>query len=114
MTWGRKTLENHPDQTVYHVCRSPAFLFSRLLKRDFNSDQERAITCWNKLLNPKYMPESIDMSLVDWSRGQFALTAMFHWIFVPLTLGLSFIVAFMHTIYVRTGMRNGNESPSSG
>ena len=49
------------------------------------------------------MPDSFDMSLVDWSRGQFALTAMFHWIFVPLTLGLSFIVAFMHTIYVRTG-----------
>jgi cytochrome d ubiquinol oxidase subunit I len=49
------------------------------------------------------MIESIDMSLVDWSRGQFALTAMFHWIFVPLTLGLSFIVAFMHTRYVRTG-----------
>jgi len=49
------------------------------------------------------MLDSIDMSLVDWSRGQFALTAMFHWIFVPLTLGLSFIVAFMHTIYVRTG-----------
>jgi len=36
------------------------------------------------------MLDSIDMSLVDWSRGQFALTAMFHWIFVPLTLGLSF------------------------
>ncbi|MDX2431079.1 MAG: cytochrome ubiquinol oxidase subunit I, partial [Bacteroides sp.] len=49
------------------------------------------------------MIESVDMSLVDWSRGQFALTAMFHWIFVPLTLGLSFIVAFMHTIYVRSG-----------
>ncbi|MEN8227850.1 MAG: cytochrome ubiquinol oxidase subunit I [Bacteroidota bacterium] len=49
------------------------------------------------------MLDSIDMSLVDWSRGQFALTAMFHWIFVPLTLGLSFIVAFMHTMYVRTG-----------
>ncbi|MEN8202403.1 MAG: cytochrome ubiquinol oxidase subunit I [Bacteroidota bacterium] len=49
------------------------------------------------------MFETVDMSLVDWSRGQFALTAMFHWIFVPLTLGLSFIVAFMHTIYVRTG-----------
>jgi len=49
------------------------------------------------------MHDAIDMSLVDWSRGQFALTAMFHWIFVPLTLGLSFIVAFMHTIYVRTG-----------
>jgi len=49
------------------------------------------------------MIDAIDMSLVDWSRGQFALTAMFHWIFVPLTLGLSFMVAFMHTIYVRTG-----------
>jgi cytochrome d ubiquinol oxidase subunit I len=49
------------------------------------------------------MIENFDMSLVDWSRGQFALTAMFHWLFVPLTLGLSFIVAFMETIYVRTG-----------
>jgi len=45
----------------------------------------------------------IDMSLVDWSRGMFALTAMYHWIFVPLTLGLSFIVAIMETKYVRTG-----------
>jgi len=43
------------------------------------------------------------MSVVDWSRAQFALTAMFHWLFVPLTLGLAFIVAFMETIYVRTG-----------
>ncbi|MCF8224424.1 MAG: cytochrome ubiquinol oxidase subunit I [Bacteroidales bacterium] len=49
------------------------------------------------------MIESIDTSLIDWSRAQFALTAMFHWIFVPLTLGLSFIIAFMETIYVRTG-----------
>ena len=45
----------------------------------------------------------IDLSLVDWSRAQFALTAIYHWFFVPLTLGLSFIVAFMHTIYYRTG-----------
>ncbi|MBN2681691.1 MAG: cytochrome ubiquinol oxidase subunit I [Bacteroidales bacterium] len=44
-----------------------------------------------------------DISLVDWSRAQFALTAMYHWIFVPLTLGLAFIVAIMETIYVRTG-----------
>jgi cytochrome d ubiquinol oxidase subunit I len=49
------------------------------------------------------MFEHIDMSLVDWSRAQFALTAIYHWIFVPLTLGLSFIVAMMETIYVRTG-----------
>lgn len=40
--------------------------------------------------------------LVDWSRAQFALTAMFHWLFVPLTLGLSVIVAIMETIYYRT------------
>lgn len=49
------------------------------------------------------MIENIDMSLVDWSRGQFALTAFYHWLFVPLTLGLSFIIAIMETIYVRTG-----------
>ena len=33
------------------------------------------------------MIESIDTSLIDWSRAQFAMTAMYHWIFVPLTLG---------------------------
>jgi cytochrome bd ubiquinol oxidase subunit I len=49
------------------------------------------------------MIENIDLSLVDWSRAQFALTAIYHWLFVPLTLGLSFIVAMMETIYVRTG-----------
>ncbi len=49
------------------------------------------------------MIEQIDLSLVDWSRAQFALTAMFHWLFVPLTLGLSFLVAIMETIYVKTG-----------
>jgi cytochrome d ubiquinol oxidase subunit I len=49
------------------------------------------------------MLEQIDLSLIDWSRGQFALTVIYHWIFVPLTLGLSFIVAIMETIYVRTG-----------
>ncbi len=49
------------------------------------------------------MIENADLSLVDWSRAQFALTAIYHWIFVPLTLGLSFIVAMTETIYVRTG-----------
>ena len=44
-----------------------------------------------------------DILLVDWSRAQFALTALYHWLFVPLTLGLSFIVAIMETIYVKTG-----------
>lgn len=49
------------------------------------------------------MIENVDMTLVDWSRAQFALTAIYHWLFVPLTLGLSFIVAIMETVYVRTG-----------
>ncbi len=44
-----------------------------------------------------------DLSLVNWSRGQFALTAMYHYMFVPLTLGLSFMMAIMETIYVKTG-----------
>ncbi len=44
-----------------------------------------------------------DYTLVDWSRLQFAVTAMYHWIFVPLTLGLSFIIAIMESIYVKTG-----------
>lgn len=41
------------------------------------------------------------MNLVDWSRAQFALTAIYHWLFVPLTLGLGVIVAIMETIYYR-------------
>jgi cytochrome bd ubiquinol oxidase subunit I len=49
------------------------------------------------------MFENADLTLIDWSRAQFALTAIYHWLFVPLTLGLSFIVAIMETIYVRTG-----------
>ena len=43
------------------------------------------------------------LSTVDWSRAQFAMTAAYHWLFVPLTLGLSFIIAIMETCYVRTG-----------
>ena len=49
------------------------------------------------------MIENVDVSLVDWSRAQFALTAIYHWLFVPLVIGLSFILAIMETIYVKTG-----------
>jgi cytochrome bd ubiquinol oxidase subunit I len=49
------------------------------------------------------MNANIDLTLVDWSRAQFALTAIYHWLFVPLTLGLGFLVAIMETIYVKTG-----------
>ena len=42
-------------------------------------------------------------SLVEWSRWQFAMTAIYHYMFVPLTLGLSFLLAVMETMWVRTG-----------
>ncbi len=43
------------------------------------------------------------MSVVDLSRLQFALTALYHFLFVPLTLGLSVMLASMETVYVITG-----------
>ena len=49
------------------------------------------------------MVEQMDLSMVNWARAQFAMTAMYHWIFVPLTLGLSFLIAFFESIYVKTG-----------
>ncbi len=36
------------------------------------------------------------MSVVDWSRAQFALTAMYHWLFVPLTIGLALEIGRAH------------------
>ena len=38
--------------------------------------------------------------VIDLSRWQFALTALYHFLFVPLTLGLIFLLAIMETIYV--------------
>lgn len=49
------------------------------------------------------MNQIIDTSMIDWSRAQFALTAMYHWLFVPLTLGLAVIMGVMETIYFKTG-----------
>ncbi|WP_370315063.1 cytochrome ubiquinol oxidase subunit I [Thalassolituus sp.] len=45
----------------------------------------------------------ISEHLVDMSRLQFAITAFYHFLFVPLTLGLSFILAIMESVYVMTG-----------
>ncbi len=47
--------------------------------------------------------EILNSPLIDWSRAQFALTAMYHWLFVPLTLGLGVIMSIMETMYVKTG-----------
>jgi len=45
----------------------------------------------------------IDLAVVELSRIQFAATAMYHFLFVPLTLGLSILMAIMETVYVMTG-----------
>lgn len=42
-------------------------------------------------------------TLVDWSRWQFAMTAIYHYMFVPLTLGLAFLIAVMESVWVKTG-----------
>jgi cytochrome d ubiquinol oxidase subunit I len=47
--------------------------------------------------------ELLNASLVDWSRAQFAMTAAYHWLFVPLTLGLGLIMCILETMYVKTG-----------
>lgn len=45
---------------------------------------------------------NIDAAAVDWARAQFALTAVYHWLFVPLTLGLALIMGIVETVYYRT------------
>ena len=45
----------------------------------------------------------MELDIVELSRLQFAMTAMYHFLFVPLTLGLSILVAIMETVYVMTG-----------
>ena len=46
---------------------------------------------------------SIDAGTIDWSRAQFALTAIYHWLFVPLTLGLAVMMGIAETIYYKKG-----------
>jgi len=41
--------------------------------------------------------------VVDLSRLQFGATALYHFLFVPLTLGLSWILVIMESVYVMTG-----------
>lgn len=45
----------------------------------------------------------LDFDVVQLSRLQFALTALYHFLFVPLTLGLSLLIAIMESVYVMTG-----------
>jgi cytochrome d ubiquinol oxidase subunit I len=49
------------------------------------------------------MIEAIDTALVDWSRLQFAMTAMIHWLFIPITIGTTYIIAIAQTLHLKTG-----------
>ena len=44
-----------------------------------------------------------DLSTLDLSRWQFGLTTIYHFLFVPLTIGMVLLVALMQTAWVRTG-----------
>ena len=55
------------------------------------------------MINNLFM--NVDASAIDWARAQFALTAIYHWLFVPLTLGLALIMGIMETCYYRTRKR---------
>ncbi len=50
----------------------------------------------------------IDPTTVDLSRLQFAITALYHFLFVPLTLGMVWMLVIMETVYVMTGARSGS------
>jgi len=45
----------------------------------------------------------INETLVELSRWQFAITALFHFLFVPLTIGMTWILFIMEAVYVMTG-----------
>jgi cytochrome d ubiquinol oxidase subunit I len=54
--------------------------------------------------DPSCEEQGVNMfDVVELSRLQFALTAMYHFLFVPLTLGLAFLLAIMETVYVLSG-----------
>jgi|GEM_PF-3948657 len=58
------------------------------------------------------MFDPLTLSLARW---QFAITAIYHFFFVPLTLGLSILVALMETIYMSAPVTRTIRSwPSSG
>ena len=49
-------------------------------------------------------------SVVNWARAQFAMTIIFHFLFVPITLGMSVLVAIMQTMYYKTGKKEWKDT----
>ena len=57
---------------------------------------------------------NIDAGTIDWSRAQFALTAIYHWLFVPLTLGLAVIMGIVETKYYLTLKKSNVDGSDEG
>lgn len=74
--------------------QNPSHIPAPRLLRSFDLYLEIAIICYNK---------EPGMSVLTLSQWQFAVTSVYHFFFVPLTLGLSVLVAIMETLYVRSG-----------
>jgi hypothetical protein len=96
-------------------CSTPSAGLSLPLSGTITAGRQRPLmTCPRAALRAQLgipsagQPSSIrhhpmELDVVELSRLQFAMTAMYHFLFVPLTLGLSIIVAIMETVYVMTG-----------
>src|SRR5947209_206168 len=55
------------------------------------------------ILRLSWRHDMIDNTVVALSRLQFGVTALYHFLFVPLTLGLSWLLVIMESVYVMTG-----------
>src|SRR5476649_1393544 len=77
-------------------CRAPQ---DRFRQRSKPADRPARLT--TPIEEPHAM--NIDMDVVQLSRLQFGLTAMYHFLFIPLTLGLAVLLGVMESVYVMTG-----------
>ena len=88
--------------------RSSGSLFFRAPARPAHDDGRRTASpsgssSPRRATRARRMPS---VEVVDLSRLQFAVTALYHFLFVPLTLGLSWILVIMESVYVMTGKRD--------
>jgi hypothetical protein len=89
------------------------FFFPDLLKTRYDNDYDRGAFVLRHILeSARLKGTDHDGNLRSGSgqlgRAQFALTAMYHWMFVPLTQGLSFLLAFSKPFITKPSIRNGS------
>jgi Cytochrome bd terminal oxidase subunit I len=91
--------------TDYHPCRGPVCLQPRAAAEDrcgkHAGTLDRRLD--GKAAAKEHFAVSTAMDVVQLSRVQLGLTAMYHFLFVPLTLCLSILLGIMESVYVMTG-----------